>query len=471
MRLSSFNQYVEGFPEPHSTLIHNTLSGAYLVLDDETVDVLRRADAGGELTPDERAACADPDLWDPDVAVLVESHEAEEAEFLAWFERKRRNRTLDILLSINLACNFDCPYCSQAGILDGTVMKPAVADRTADWIARRALEVGVEGVQIAFCGGEPLLHPERIERITRRVREQVAPAGLTVSFRLITNGYFLTPEMVNRLVPEGLTHASVTIDGDGSTHQLTRVSKKGEDTFQRIFDHVIAASRKIRVNVNGNYTQQTVHGFLPLIDQLSDADLGDGASMSFTPALEALTSVDWAGGGLCTWSEADTSLHVAMHDRIMQRGYRTPPLNSVGPCEYHDHHSFAIEPNGTIYKCPGFMGKPDWSVGHVDTGLKDDVYQRMIASTPQASCSGCSHRPNCGGGCLAIEWLKTGEAAGVNCNKDYFERVKDEALVRRFLLETADSVKEAVAAFPSSRHDEAASTRIRRPAALRVVAA
>jgi uncharacterized protein len=472
MRLSTFNQYVDGYPEPGSVLVHNTLSGGFAIVDSETLALLRRADAGDELSDEERAVVDDPDLSDPDVGVVVESREAEEAEFRDWFERRRARKTrLEALVSINLACNFECPYCSQAGILDGTVMKPEVADRTADWLVERALAVGVGGVHLVFCGGEPLLHPDRIARIAARVRERVLPAGLTFSFMTITNGYFLTEAVLDQLVPLGMVEAEVTIDGDETTHRLTRVSKKGEDTYARVFGHAIAASRRIRIYVNGNYTPQTKHGFIPLLGKLADAGLPRGSKVRFTPALEGLSSPDWAGGGgLCTWSDADTSLHVAMQDEVLRRGFQGIPLDAVGPCEFHDHHSFAIDPDGVIYKCPGFLGHPEWSIGHVTSGLEQTVYDRMIAVTPQSSCKGCSHRPNCGGGCLAIEWLKSGKPEGVNCDKPYFERVQGEAVVRRFLLATHDRVSEAVAAFPPPRHVESAATGSRRSAALRVVA-
>src|SRR5690606_33852760 len=335
---------------------HNTLSGGFAVLDDETLSALRKADAGGELDPRERALASDPDLSDPDVGIVVESREAEEAEFRAWFERRRRRTTsLDALVGINLACNFDCPYCCQAEVMNGSVMKPEVADRTADWIARRALEVGVESVHLAFCGGEPLLHPERIVRIAARVREAVAPAGLPVRFHLITNGYFLSDEMVRELVPHGLTSAQITLDGDASTHCRTRVSKKGEDTFARIFGHAIAASRRIRISINGNYTRETVGGFMPLLEQLAGAGLPRRSRVRFTPALEGLASLDWNGGGMCTWSEADTAMHMTLQDEILRRGFDTAGLAEVGPCELHDHHSFAIDPAGIIYKCPAFL--------------------------------------------------------------------------------------------------------------------
>jgi uncharacterized protein len=470
MRLSCFNHYVENYPERGSTLIHNTLSGGFTVVDDDTLAALRKADSGAELDDGERLLAEDPDLSDPDVGVVVESREAEEAEFLAWFERRRaRGQRLEALVGINLACNFQCTYCFQDGILDGSVMKPEVADRTADWLAGRALETGVGGVHLAFMGGEPLLHPERIERIAQRIRARVLPAGLSFTFMVITNGYFLTDELLDRLVPLGLVEAEVTLDGDERTHKLTRVSKKGEDTFARIFGNAMSASRRIRIYINGNYTPQTMHTFIPLLGQLADAGLPPGSHVRFTPALDALDSTGWSGGSLCTWSEADTTLHVAMQDEVLRRGFHTDPINTVGPCEFHDHHSFAIDPAGIIYKCPGFLGHPEWGIGHVDTGLEQELYARMLGATPQRSCEGCSHRPNCGGGCLAAEWTKTGVPQGVNCDKPYFERVKEEAAVRNFLLATSDSISEAVAAFPPPRPYDLIPTTSRRLAALRVV--
>ena len=53
MRLSGFNLYVEDYPEQGQVLVHNTFAGSYVVLDAATVEVLRRADRGEPLAPDE----------------------------------------------------------------------------------------------------------------------------------------------------------------------------------------------------------------------------------------------------------------------------------------------------------------------------------------------------------------------------------------------------------------------------------
>jgi uncharacterized protein len=450
MRLSTFNHYVSDYPEPGQTLIHNTFSGAYVVVEDEQLAALRKADRGAALTEDELALAIDDELADPDVGVIVDSLEAEEAEFRAWFERRRSHGSLDVIVGVNLACNFDCPYCSQAEVMDGSVMKPATCDAVADWLAARAIERGLPRIYLMFVGGEPLLHPDRIERLVARLTANVDGRDITIEVGVITNGWFLDDAMVQRLLPCGLTHAQVTVDGDEGTHSRTRVSKKGGDTFRRVFDNVIAASRHIRLAINGNYQDDTLHGFAPLLDALAAAGLPQQTGIAFSPALNGLSTREGAGPAACTWAGSDTSLQVAFHDRILGLGYAPNPLDKVGPCELHDVDSFAIDPDGRIFKCPGFLGHPEWSIGHAISGLTQR-YQELLSATPVATpCGGCSHRPNCGGGCVASEWIRAGTTGGVNCERGYFERINRDATIRNFLMATSDSVADAIAGFPTA---------------------
>ncbi len=474
MQASAFNLYVRGYPEAGDNLVHNTFSGAFAVLDDDTVAALEKSASGDALDEDERALLDDEDLLDADVGIVVRSRDAEEAEYAAWFERRRTRTTLEAIVHVNRACNFACTYCCQEGVLDGSVMPEAIADDTAAWLVHRARTVGADSIFLMFCGGEPLLHPGRIEQVARRVAE----SGLTFSFGLITNGYFLTDELVDRLLPLGLVHAQVTLDGDATTHALTRVSKKGENTFGRIFDHVIAASRRIRVTVNGNYQDDTIHGFGPLLRALADAGLPEGSKVSFTPALAALDASDDAGSGACTWAGSNTQYHLALQNEVLRHGFTAGgSAHAVGPCEFHDRHSFAIDTDGTIHKCPGFIGHAEWGIGHVLTGLTDR-YDAMLSAKPQeSSCGSCSYRPTCSGGCIAAEWTRRGEMAGVNCEGEYFDRVSDDSVVREYLLATHEEARAAVARFPATvslptqpprAQDNA---RGRRPDALRIIAA
>jgi len=450
MRLSVFNHYVSGFPEPDETLVHNTFSGAYVVLPTSTVDALERADRGETLSADEQHEVNDPDLRDSDVGIVVASLAEEEAEFQQWFARRRDlHRRLDVIVGVNLACNFACSYCLQDGVLDGTVMKPDTADATADWLIEHTLDNDLEAVNLMFVGGEPLLHPQRIKRIATRVRQGIGDRELT--FSLITNGYFLTQKVVAELIPYGLRSAQVTLDGDATTHATTRICKSGEDTFGRIMDNVVSVSRLIRISINGNYQTDTIHGFGPLIRQLAQV-LPAGTKIGFSPALETITAPTGSGSGSCSWSGSETGHQVALYDEAIKHGFDTAPLNIVGPCEFHDVHAFAVDPRGTLYKCPGFLGFEDWGIGDVRGGLSGR-YREMLALTPkQSPCGGCSHRPNCGGGCVAAEWIRTGDTSRVNCEHDYFESVKKDAAIRAYFLATEENSAEAAAEFPPAKN-------------------
>jgi uncharacterized protein len=313
-------------------------------------------------------------------------------------------------------------------------------------VASRAIELDMDHVRLTFVGGEPLLHPERIKSIAARVAAALDDHGIEVSLGLITNGYFLTLETVHELLPYGLAVAQVTLDGDETTHRVSRVSKKDEDTFQRIFDNVIAASKVIQVTINGNYQEHTIHGFAPLVDKLAAHALPAGSSINFSPALEILSAPEGSVAGSCNWSSAPYEYQVALHDRIVGNGYFTSTLYSVGPCGFHDYHLFAIDPRGNIFKCPGFLGHPEWRIGHVRSGLTAR-YEQMLALDLDSTCRGCAHRPNCGGGCVADEMLRTG-APAANCEQPFFEAVKPHVLPRRYLLAVNDRER-ALSKFPA----------------------
>lgn len=495
MQLSAFNLHVADFPDPGDVLVHNTFSGAYVVLDRETFTALEKHDRGEPLAAHERALIDDPELLEPDIGVLVTSREDEARAYRSWFEAQRSRAELKAIVAVNRACNFDCPYCCQADVMDGAVMPHQVAREAAAWLGARALEIGAERAHITFVGGEPLLHPDRIAALVAELRALVNHRGIDVTMGLITNGYFLDEDMVAALLPHGLTTAQVTLDGDEHTHSRSRVSRRGEDTFARILANVMSASRRIRIVLNGNYQDDTIAGFAPLIRKLAAAGFGREHPISFTPALAFLGAPDGSGSGHCTWSRSAHAYRIALHDELLRHGYSPARLHAMGPCSFHERHMYAVDVDGTLLKCPGFLGHPEWAIGHVAAGLSAR-YRQMLALDTSATCAGCAHQPNCGGGCIANALLRAGRPDGppapwahdpspldVHCEIDYFEEVASHGMTREYLLATSATRDQALAAFsappvalpehaaavPASSAHHGAPQRARRSPALRIV--
>ncbi|MFZ0284565.1 MAG: radical SAM protein [Terriglobales bacterium] len=125
-------------------------------------------------------------------------------------------------------CNLSCTYCNEFDDFS----KPVATDE----MFRRVDKLGELGTAvITISGGEPLLHPE-LDDIIRRIRKNGMIAGL------ITNGYFLVPERIQRLNRAGLEWLQISIDNvtpdDVSKKSLKVLDKKLENLAEHADFHV-----------------------------------------------------------------------------------------------------------------------------------------------------------------------------------------------------------------------------------------
>ncbi len=128
-------------------------------------------------------------------------------------------------------CNLACTYCNEYDDFS----KPVP---TATMFARldKLAQLGTSVVTIS--GGEPLLHPE-LDQIIRRIRRHGMIAGL------ITNGYLLVPERVERLNRAGLEWLQISIDNV----MPDEVSKKSLKVLDQKLQ-VLARYAEFHVNIN-----------------------------------------------------------------------------------------------------------------------------------------------------------------------------------------------------------------------------
>src|SRR5690349_15610051 len=113
-------------------------------------------------------------------------------------------------------CNLSCAYCNEYD----DYSKPVPLDTLKYRLNLLGqLKTGI----ITLSGGEPLLHPE-LDEVIRHIRSVGALAGL------ITNGYFLMPDRIQRLNEAGLDYLQISIDNvmpdDVSKKSLKVLDKK-----------------------------------------------------------------------------------------------------------------------------------------------------------------------------------------------------------------------------------------------------
>lgn len=128
-------------------------------------------------------------------------------------------------------CNLACKYCNEFDDFS----KPV----PTELMFRRVDKLGeFSTAVVTISGGEPLLHPD-LDQIIRRIRQNGIVAGM------ITNGYLLVPERIERLNRAGLEWLQISIDNVNPDD----VSKKSLKVLDRKLQ-MLAEHADFHVNIN-----------------------------------------------------------------------------------------------------------------------------------------------------------------------------------------------------------------------------
>jgi len=128
-------------------------------------------------------------------------------------------------------CNLSCGYCNEYD----KVSEPVPLDE----MLRRIDHLGRLGTaMVGISGGEPLTHPH-LDDIIRRIRKTGAIAGM------ITNGYLLNIERIERLNQAGLDHMQISIDN----LDPDEVSKKSLKVLDKKLE-MLSQYAEFHININ-----------------------------------------------------------------------------------------------------------------------------------------------------------------------------------------------------------------------------
>jgi MoaA/NifB/PqqE/SkfB family radical SAM enzyme len=128
-------------------------------------------------------------------------------------------------------CNLACEYCNEYDDFSPPV--------PTEEMFRRVDKLGELGTSvITISGGEPLMHPA-LDDIIRRIRRNGMVAGL------ITNGYLLVAERIERLNRAGLEWLQISIDNVNPDE----VSKKSLKVLDKKLE-LLAEHADFHVNIN-----------------------------------------------------------------------------------------------------------------------------------------------------------------------------------------------------------------------------
>jgi MoaA/NifB/PqqE/SkfB family radical SAM enzyme len=265
-------------------------------------------------------------------------------------------------------CNLSCGYCNEYD----KVSEPVPLEE----MVRRIDHLGRLGTaMIGISGGEPLTHPH-LDEIIRRIRRTGAIAGM------ITNGYLLSVERIERLNRAGLDHMQISIDNV----QPDEVSKKSLKVLDKKLQ-MLSRYAEFHVNINS-----VVGGGMP--DPNDALTIGRRAlELGFQSTIGIIHD---GSGQLKPLKDEEARVYFEMSRRKKANYSRFDQFQQAiaegrpndWRCRAGSRYLYICE-NGLVHYCSQQRGYPGVPLGEYSTA---DVKREFLTAK---SCS-----PNCTIGCV-----------------------------------------------------------------------
>jgi len=426
MILSRYRQEFPHPTDPKLTLLFSTRTTALVMLDQETLEILKKGEAleGSEALVD--------------CGLLVEDHAKEQAIVLDYLnEVNRHHERLAVAVVLGMRCNFACTYCYEGEKKGRFDMDPATMKRLPAFLLEQRRE-NTKKIALDFYGGEPLLYVEFIKNISARMLRLCGEAGLDYDFALVSNGSLLRPELVEELKGYGLDTVRLTVDGPAAQHNQSRPFRGGAPSFATIVQNIHDCAGLVRITMGGNYTQKNYRQFPQLFSELRDGGIGpeNFAKLRFTPVIqpenENFAPLGFHGGCQSVSEKWLPEAAIFLRGQLIKNGYQQPSITPT-PCMVDRDDTFTIHYDGNLYQCPALVGQEELICGNIWQGMNDYRAQYDVQNwRKHEKCRDCIYLILCFGGCRFMKYRKD-HTMDIDCKKSFLDATL-EAMIQQDVL-------------------------------------
>ena len=379
-----------------------------------------------------------------DMGLIVASEEEDLAKIEDFFEQMKTVEAGEVF-TVNLlttyACNFRCAYCFEENTRSSEYLDLVTGDMVMRWLKNRMKQRGYRKLSLVFYGGEPLLNRPAVEYIARHMQQWCQRENREFSFMLQTNGYLLTPDILEELLTLGLNYVRISLDGVGADHDRRRPLRSGGGTFARIMENIKANADRVKIGLSVSYDKADVRHIGRLLDYLDEEGLLPRLGrFIFAPVhagLGSLNSPECIQNAECLSNFRDgimVEARRAINRLLDTKGMRSTDSLLASACPLtRKHGGVTIDQRGRIYKCNSMLGHPQFCVGdvcfeefnHLDQAFRDlEVWRKCPLD--------CAYLPVCAGGCRLASYLNYQDFSVPVCHKAFLDAMAPEFIQRDY---------------------------------------
>lgn len=310
-----------------------------------------------------------------------------------------------LMLVPSTACPAECNYCfgPHEG---GSAMKSETVEATVRWI--QALDVKSDSIDLTFHGGEPLTAGIKFYRMALPILKN-GLAHLNLNFGIQSNLWLLSDQFCN-LFQEYDFSIGTSLDGPETINDPQR----GAGYYQRTMDGIhLSKEYGMTPGCICTFTRKSAKQAEKVFEFFAQEGLGFNIHAALPPINNVVN--EWVLS-----PEAHGRLMVEMLKRYLPAAdrIRISSLDSIcqsisngkgSVCTFDDclGKYLAVDPQGWIYSCQRFVGKPEYQLGNVhECPSMDDLSKAPFWNLLQhrqehieEECGECVHLDYCRGGC------------------------------------------------------------------------
>ena len=180
-----------------------------------------------------------------------------------------------------ISCNMGCSYCFEGHKPLGKVMSDEVMEDVGKFVERElkhsTIADSFKELFVQWYGGEPLLQPQVVERLSKKLYQVADENQLPYTSHIITNGIYLTADIWALLEEAKVCHLQVTIDGHRDSHNKQRpliLPIVGQDIEAGSYDTILENLRSLPdgmdLNIRINSDRTIINSLDNLLDDLEE---------------------------------------------------------------------------------------------------------------------------------------------------------------------------------------------------------
>ncbi len=375
-------------------------------------------------------------------------------------ELHKTKHPMSLTVATTMDCNLGCYYCFEEKY------KSYMDDETCDLIyeyARREMEKETPGtLYVTWFGGEPMLNPGAIERLSAKLIALCAARGVKYAGNMISNGttWPETAEEIRAFVLRNrIMHVQFTFDGLPHNHNKRRryVSPGAElssfDAMARTISALVGATRMtFRMNCDPDSVKD-LFGLVDLFVERGWLYPGSGTYPYAARIRPATETCDFVQNHMVEYSEFNQLnnrflRYVAQFMDAREIAELIYPKAVKVGCDAVNPRGMMFGPDGMLYRCTEDMGDHKRSHGHIreklrmmdaakllpilgngfaNAGSLVNDYENFDPHS-QSACSVCKYLPQCMSGCPKDQLEKQRRANENRANTDAFKQYWDDSL-------------------------------------------